>query len=102
MGNKNVYCNNCNEPGGDTAIFFLYNDKKYSGNYLCKNCYINKDKILYNIDIKGCAVCKQCDNCKITDSNIDYIKIHWNGKLNNKIFCNLCLNDKAHRNKVRK
>lgn len=102
MGNSNVYCDNCNESGGDTPIFFLYNDKKYSGNYLCNNCYINKDKIIYNLITREGALYKQCDNCKIADSNKDYIKIHWNGKFNNKIFCNLCLNDKAHRNKSRK
>ena len=51
MGNKNsniAYCNNCNEISGENPVFYLYNDDKYNGNYLCNICYLNKDKICYD------------------------------------------------------
>jgi hypothetical protein len=103
MGNSNVQCNNCLElSGGDNPLFFLYNDKKYFGNYLCKTCYMNKNEIFYNITTKGKSVCKKCDNCKNDDTNKEYVKIYWSGKHNNKVFCHLCLNNKTHRNTYRK
>ena len=107
MGNytSNVaHCNNCNLISGDNPVFYLYNNDEYSGNYLCKLCYLNKDKIFYNIHKKKILIKSnlKCDNCKTNDSTQTYVKIHWSGKHNNKIFCNNCLLNKSYRTTYKK
>ena len=105
MGNTNsntVYCNNCNEISGETPVFYLYNDDKYNGNYLCNICYLNKDKICYDLICNTKRKIVNCDNCKVNDPSLPYVKIYWDGKYKNKIFCNKCLIDKSYRKQYHK
>ena len=107
MGNSSshVTCNNCNIKYGDVPVFFLYNDEKYQGNYLCSICYLNKDKEYYNLPIKDNKflkiLCNNCKECSVNNKNTKYVKIYWNGKHNKKTFCEFCL-IKSNRNKNKK
>ena len=98
---KTVYCNNCNEESGNTPIFYLYNDDKYSEKYLCNICYLNKDKICYHSILNDKPKKNKnyivCNNCNTNKCNISYVKIYWDGKYKNKIFCNECLINKSYR-----
>jgi hypothetical protein len=105
MGNRNsnvAQCNNCNLISGNIPVFYLYNDDKYNGNYLCKFCYLNKDKICYDLNSNSKRINVKCDNCKVNNPKITHVKIYWNGKYKNKIFCNKCLIDKSYRQKYHK